>query len=148
MLKRSLLTAAVLALAAIFTVGMSLADYRVCNRTGQEINVAFGYPHPQFGWTSEGWWVIRPGGCRTIMRGDLTNRYYYLYATGSEGSIWQGRDSQEGGFFCVDRNKFVFHNSNFIIDGALNCAARNLVARKFVLVNTRGAPDHVHNLDE
>lgn len=148
MSKRSALT--VLAAIAVTLAGISASEarYRVCNRSMQRVDVAFGYPHPQFGWTSEGWWTIQPGDCRTIMRGELTNRYYYLYATGSEGSFWQGDAAQKGGFFCISQDKFVFHNSNFMVDGELDCARNNLVAKPFVMVDTEGAPNHIHNLSD
>ena len=90
MLKR-----AFLALAAVLTVTFALAGpasagFRVCNHSSQRVDLAFGYPHDQFGWTSEGWWTLaRRANAGTIMRGTLSNRFYYLYATGSHGSIWQ-----------------------------------------------------------
>lgn len=89
------------------------AGFRVCNRSSQRVDVAFGYPHAQFGWTSEGWWTIPAGECKQIMHGDLTNRYYYLYATPSEGGVWQAKSGQAGGFFCIQAARFVLQNRNF-----------------------------------
>ena len=147
-LTKALLTSAALLIAAVATAGNCFADYRVCNRSGHRIDVAFGYPHAQFGWTSEGWWVIEPGDCRTIFQGPLTNRFYYVYATGSAGDVWQGPADQEGGFFCVQAEKFVFSNSNFLHEGVLNCVHHNLQSRKFIQVDTGGKPNHVHNLTD
>jgi uncharacterized membrane protein len=140
------LTAATLLVTAIGTAEDCFANFRVCNRSEQRVDVAFGYPHPQFGWTSEGWWTIASGECRTIFQGSLTNRYYYLYATGSAGAVWQGPEGQNGGFFCIQPEKFVFSNSSFVHEGTLNCDHHNLQSRKFILIDTGGLPNHVHTL--
>jgi uncharacterized membrane protein len=146
MTSKPLLASVVLLTATLVASGECSADFRVCNRSGQRIDVAFGYPHPQFGWTSEGWWTIAPADCRVVYQGSLTNRYYYVYATGSDGGLWQGPDNQNGGFFCVQPEKFVFSNSSFVHEGALNCVHHNLQSRKFILVDTAGKPNHIHNL--
>lgn len=146
--KHAVFATIVLILGGILVAETAEAGFRVCNRSGQRIDVAFGYPHDQFGWTSEGWWTIQPGKCRTVMNGDLTNRYYYLYATGSEGGRWQAPEGQEGGFFCVQNERFVFQNRNFQHEGRLDCGEHNLQARHFLVVDTEGAPNHVHNLQD
>jgi uncharacterized membrane protein len=146
MRNRAFLAFAILILASFATTGPSWAGFRVCNHSGQRVDVAFGYLHAQFGWTSEGWWTIQPGRCRQVMNGNLTNRFYYLYATGSEGAIWQARPGQKGGFFCVQQDRFVLQNRNFEKGGVLDCASRNLSNKQFFIVNTKGAVNHVHNL--
>jgi uncharacterized membrane protein len=148
MLKRVFLALLAALTLTLVAAEPALARYRVCNHSSQRVDVAFGYPHGHFGWTSEGWWTIQPGHCRTIMRGPLTNRYYYLYATGSRGSVWQAPSGQEGGFFCTQQDRFVFHNRNHIRNGVLNCAASNLQTKQFLKVDTGGAPNHNHNLTD
>ena len=148
MLKRVFLALAGLSFAVLALAGPAQAGFRVCNHSSQRVDVAFGYPHPEFGWTSEGWWTIQPDHCKQIMHGDLTNRYYYLYATGSKGGIWQAKPGQDGGFFCVQHERFVLQNRNFQKDNTLDCAARNLQTKQFFIVNTKGAPNHVHNLTD
>ena len=148
MLKHVVSSLATVLVLTFVTAGPALARFRVCNDSGQQVDVAFGYPHSQFGWTSEGWWTIQPGECRTIMRGELSNRYYYLYATGSEGGIWQAPRGQDGGHFCIQRERFVFPNRNYERGGKLDCGATNLQGKQFFLVDTEGAPNHDHNLTD
>ena len=145
MLKRISLAICVL-LAACFTLAdASWAGFRVCNQTPQQVDVAFGYPHGQFGWTSEGWWVLQPGQCRLVMRGPLSNRYYYLFAKGSQGSIWDASDGRAGSFFCVQPDRFVFPNRNFERSGVISCPS-GTVAKRFQQIDTSGGANHVHNL--
>lgn len=148
MLKRAIFLSAALIIAGFAAASPAEAGFRVCNRSSQRVDVAFAYPHAQFGWTSEGWWTIPAGECKLIMRGDLTNRYYYLYATGSKGGVWQATSDQHGGFFCVQTNRFVLQNRNFQKDDSLDCAAYNLQGKHFLVVDTEGAPNHVHNLKD
>ena len=148
MAKRAFFPLAALVLAGFALAGPAEAGFRVCNHSSQRVDVAFGYPHHQFGWTSEGWWTIQPGHCRQIMHGELTNRFYYLYATGSKGGVWQAKPGQDGGFFCVQSERFVLQNRNFKKGNLLDCAARNLLGKQFFIVDTEGAPNHVHNLSD
>jgi uncharacterized membrane protein len=146
MLKRAIFTVIALILGGILAAETAEAGFRVCNRSSQRIDVAFGYPHSQFGWTAEGWWTIQPGNCRTVMKGNLTNRFYYLFATGSKGGRWQAPEGQDGGFFCVQSDRFVFQNRNFLHDGKLDCGEHKLQGRHFLVVDTEGASNHIHNL--
>jgi uncharacterized membrane protein len=146
--KRPFLALIALVLVSSVISGPSWAGFRVCNRSSQRVDVALGYPHGQFGWTAEGWWTLEPGNCKRVMNGDLTNRYYYLYATGSKGGIWQAKKGQEGGFFCIKRSRFVLQNRNFLSGSKLDCGANNLESRQFFIVDTEGAPNHVHNLKD
>lgn len=146
MLERAFLVLAAVLTVTLASAGPTWAGLRVCNHSSQRVDVAFGYPHGQFGWTSEGWWTLSAGQCRTVMRGNLSNRYYYLYATGSGGSVWQGPKGQDGGFFCIQRDRFVFPNRNNEKNGVLDCAAARLQTKQFFKVDTGGAPNHVHNL--
>ena len=63
MLKRAAFTVIALILGGFLAVETAEAGFRVCNRSSQRIDAAFGYPHRQFGWTAEGWWTIQPGKC-------------------------------------------------------------------------------------
>jgi uncharacterized membrane protein len=148
MLKRAFFMGIALVFVGFALATPAEAGFRVCNRSDQRIDVAFGYPHTQFGWTSEGWWVLEPGQCRLVMRGNLTNRYYYLYAHGSEGGLWQAQPGQDGGFFCIQSARFVLQNRNFQRGNKLDCGAYNLQGKQFLVVDTEGAPNHVHNLRE
>ena len=146
MLKRAFLALIASILASFVLIDPSLAGFRVCNHSNQRVDVAFSYPHHEFGWTAEGWWTIEPSHCRTVMNGNLTNRYYYLYARGSKGGEWKAPGGQEGGFFCTKNSRFVLQNRNFINGSKLDCAANNLEGKQFFIVDAEGAPNHVHNL--
>jgi len=148
MLKPPVVAVCVL-IPALFTLAKPAdAGLRVCNRSGQQVDVAFGYPDRRSGWTAEGWWRIPRGACKPIVQEPLTSRYYYLFATGSKGGVWQATGSQKGGHFCIRQKRFVFHNRDFVRNGVLDCAARHVMSRQFLLVDTGGAPDHVHELKD
>jgi len=124
------------------------AGFRVCNRSGQQIDVAFGRPGKTSGWTAEGWWSIPRGQCPAIATEALTDRYFYLYAIGSKGGVWQATGTQKGGHFCIRRNRFVLRNCDHIRNGVLDCAVHHLMSRQFFVVDTGGAPDHTHDLKD
>jgi uncharacterized membrane protein len=68
----------------------ALADFRVCNQSGEKIAVAIAYfGSDDDGWVSEGWWNLADGECATPISKDLDNRYYYLFADGDQHT-WTG----------------------------------------------------------
>lgn len=77
------------------------ADFRVCNGTNSMVGVAIGY-RSAAGWTSEGWWRLDPTSCKALIEGQLTSRYYYLYAEDANGEArWAGDIN-----LCVAENEF------------------------------------------
>jgi uncharacterized membrane protein len=148
MRKQAFLAVSSLILAGFALAGPAQAGFRVCNRSGQQIDVAFGYPDRKSGWTSEGWWSIPRGQCHAVAKEALTSRYYYLYATGANGGVWQATGSQKGGHFCIRQKRFVLRNRDYARNGVLDCAAHHLMSRQFLLVDTGGAADHVHDLKD
>jgi len=93
--------AAALALAA-FRPAPALADFEVCNQSGEHISVAIAYHDKDAGnWVARGWWNLDDGECKTPVGGDLSDRYYYLYADGDQHT-WTGSNQ-----FCVD-NEHAF----------------------------------------
>jgi uncharacterized membrane protein len=44
--------------AGFAVAGPAGAGFRVCNRSGQCIDVAFGFPDRRADWTAQGWWAI------------------------------------------------------------------------------------------
>ncbi|TPW26721.1 DUF1036 domain-containing protein [Pararhizobium mangrovi] len=66
------------------------ADFRVCNGTSDLVGVAIGYRAAE-GWTTEGWWQVPGSSCATLIKGELSSRYYYLYAEDAgRGGRWGG----------------------------------------------------------
>jgi uncharacterized membrane protein len=112
------------------------ADFRLCNKTRSLINLAVGMnAGDQF--ATEGWWAVTPGSCATLIRGPLTGRYVYLYATDIAGvDVLKGTVSM-----CIDRGKFRVY-------GVENCWRRGLQAVTFAEVDTLDSPDWTTFLKE
>ena len=145
---RRLISLTIAALGLMFTTAASHAEFRVCNKSNERLSVSVGYNHSEYGWTSEGWWRVGLGDCTTIIKGDLGNRYYYVYATGHKGGTWSGPKSQDGGFFCITKEKYTFHNREYQKGDTINCERRNLQTKKFSVVDTEDSKDFTYNLTE
>ena len=91
--------------------GPAYADLTVCNDTDIRSTVAIGY-HNDGSWTSEGWWGIEPGQCRSVVKGKLPKRHYYWRATSADGPVVTGDYS-----FCTASDAFT-------IVGDKDCADR------------------------
>ncbi len=100
------------------------ADFRVCNNTQQSVGVALGYP-TLAGWVSEGWWVLPEAGCKTLIEGPLSSRFYYFYAEGAQKkSNWSGSITM-----CVQ-------DSQFTIQGVHDCFPRGYQKAEFKEIDT------------
>jgi uncharacterized membrane protein len=139
--------AAVLVLTAGLTMtaaGSSFAGFKVCNKSTEKANVSVGYNHRDFGWTSEGWWTIAVDDCHTILTGDLDQRYYYIYVLGDNGGTWSaGKSGQKGGFFCLSKTKYTFHNQDYRSKDKdeVDCEAGSQQTKQFLEVDTERATD-------
>lgn len=139
---------AIAALALLFTTAASQAELRVCNKSAERLSVSVGYNHSEYGWTSEGWWRVGLDDCTTIIKGDLGNRYYYIYATGHKGGTWSGPKKQDGGFFCITKEKYTFHNREYQRGDTINCERRSLQTKKFSIMDTEDSKDFTYNLTD
>ena len=80
---------------------------------------------------------MTPGSCATLIRGPLTGRYLYLYATDIDGAdVLKGTVSM-----CIDRGKFKVY-------GIENCWRRGLQAVTFAEIDTLNSPDWTTFLKE
>ncbi|MGO4870259.1 MAG: DUF1036 domain-containing protein [Roseiarcus sp.] len=105
------------------------ADFRVCNETKVLVNVAIG-ANAGADFSTEGWWTVTPGSCATPIKGPLTGRYLYLYATDIDAAdVLQGAVSM-----CVDRVKFK-------VFGISDCWRRGLQAVNFAEIDTMDSPN-------
>jgi uncharacterized membrane protein len=112
------------------------ADFRVCNKTRSLINLAIG-TNAGDDFATEGWWTVTPGSCATLVRGPLTGRYVYLYATDIDDvDVLKGSVSM-----CIDRGKFKAY-------GIENCWRRGLQAVTFAEIDTLDSPDWTTFLTE
>ena len=118
------------AVAALFVgIGAARADLRVCNKTKYLINLAVGYSAGSE-FATEGWWTVTPGSCATPVRGALTGRYVYLYATDIDAAdVVKGSVSM-----CIDRGRFK-------IFGIADCWRRGYQGVTFAEIDTLSAPD-------
>ncbi|WP_442894941.1 DUF1036 domain-containing protein [Bartonella sp. CB178] len=111
-------------LLSILFVNCAKADFRVCNTTQQPVGVAIGY-RAFSGWVSEGWWVIPDAGCKTLIEGALSSRFYYFYAEGAQKKGgWLGPVTM-----CVQ-------DSQFVIQGVHDCFARGFQKAGFKEIDT------------
>lgn len=100
------------------------ADFRLCNLTTSRVGVAIGYKTKD-GWRSEGWWNVKPSDCQTLINGNLSSRFYYIYAQDYDrGGDWSGTSAM-----CTQDRQFT-------IDGVEDCLARGFDRQKFQEVDT------------
>jgi len=115
----------------IFIVGLvwagpspARADFRLCNLTSSRVGVAIGYKTKEI-WRSEGWWNVKPNECETLIIGNLSSRYYYIYAQDYDrGGDWSGTS-----VMCTQDRQFT-------IDGIEDCLVRGFDRQKFQEVDT------------
>ena len=148
MFKRIVAATAMLAAASLATASASFAGFKVCNKSNERASVSVGYNSSEYGWTSEGWWRVPIGDCVSIISGELNSRYYYVYATGHRGGTWSGKKTQDGGFFCVSKEKYTNHNREYQAGNTINCERRGLQTKKFRIIDTEDAGEFTYNLTE
>jgi len=128
-LRLSLSLIGVLVAIMMFGSGPALADMRVCNQTANPVSIALGYRSAS-GWQSEGWWVADPDGCATVFQGELTNRYFYLFAADDiGGGVWDGSV-----YMCT-------RDDAFTIFGVEDCLARGHERTGFFEIDTEDRTD-------
>ncbi len=104
------------------------ADFRICNNTSSRVGVALGYKDMD-GWTTEGWWNLKPSDCETLVRGTLAARFYYIYAVDYDrGGEWSGQ-----AFMCT-------RDKEFTIRGTQDCLARGFDRTGFFEIDTGEQP--------
>nr|WP_185983404.1 DUF1036 domain-containing protein [Aureimonas mangrovi] len=129
-------SAATLFLFAPQAVSTAKADFRVCNGTQALVGVAIGYRDAE-GWVSEGWWRIPATTCRSVVEGQLSSRYYYLYAEDSDGvGRWAG-DIE----LCIAENEFR-------VVGVQDCFSRGFQEMGFREYDTGGQASWMVQLTE
>ena len=127
--------AAAVVMGAIATVGLlnmgssASADLKLCNNTDSRVGVAIGYRDLK-GWASEGWWNVSPHSCESLITGDLTSRYYYVYALDyDKGGNWGG-----SAVLCT-------RDQLFTVRGIKQCKDRGYSKTGFFEVDTKEEKD-------
>ncbi|MYZ48300.1 DUF1036 domain-containing protein [Propylenella binzhouense] len=117
-------TLTILLLPLLFLPDAARADLRLCNKTPSRVGVAIGYMNGKK-WTTEGWWNIQAKACETLLGGELSSRYYYIYAVDYDhGGEWGG-----SAFMCT-------RDKEFTIEGVNDCVARGFQRTGFFEVDT------------
>jgi uncharacterized membrane protein len=124
------------ALASLAAIAPAAAEFRVCNKSGETVDVAFGYSGGgKTGWIAEGWYKVNAGGCVTVFGGRLNNRYYYLYAESAGGREWTG-ERGAGAPFCITRKQFKLFQNRYGSNQEADCAKHQLESKRFFQVDT------------
>lgn len=112
------------ALASALACGSAAADFRLCNKTGSRIGVSIGYKEKDT-WSTEGWWNVSANSCETLLRGQLSSRFYYVYAIDYDrGGEWNGK-----AYMCT-------RDKEFTIRGIEDCLARGYDRSGFFEIDT------------
>ena len=98
---------------------------RFCNETKDSQSVSIGYEGDE-AWTSEGWWVMEPGKCSMVIRGELKDTYYY-------------RAEVNGGDFDGEAYYFCTTPTEYTILGDKDCKGRGYDRESFRLIDTSKA---------
>ena len=120
---------------AVIMAAPAQAGLKICNKADVLHSLAVAYKDGD-AWKSSGWWNIDPGECKTVIGGDLTQRYYYYRATAT------GRTFKGGTYnFCTQTEVFT------ILGEQGNCAARGYDTNAFRKLDTgKSAKDFTLNL--
>ena len=106
------------------STGQARAGLKICNKAEVLHSLAVAYKDGE-NWKSSGWWNIDPGECKTVIGGDLTQRFYYYRATAT------GRTFAGGNYvFCTQKDVFT------IVGEQGNCAARGYDDNEFRKLDT------------
>ena len=101
------------------------AELNICNETDGRRSFAIAYKDRTKNiWRSEGWWNVESGACKTVVKGDLKQRYYY-YRAMEKG---KGRN--------VGKYRFCLTNEVFTIEGEKDCKARGYDSALFSVIDT------------
>jgi uncharacterized membrane protein len=128
----------------------AFAQFSVCNRTSAaEIYVALGFHEDRGGWASQGWYTVPRGRCTTTA-GQLTGRYYYLYAE-SNDVMWDGQGADGSSNFCVHSgNAFKLQVAKLAARGSdnPNCEKHGYVTKRFRRVDTQRFLKFVYTVED
>ena len=100
------------------------AQMTVCNKTAAPLSLAVAYEADD-NVVSQGWWDIKANDCMVVIEAALSHPYYYYYAASKALNVeWTGNFN-----FCSS------NESQFRIEGATGCEARNFTTKGFRQIN-------------
>ena len=111
-------------LPAFFSPTLARADFRVCNDTQSLIGVSLGF-NVEGNWSTEGWWQIPGETCASLLEGELSSKFYYIYAEDADrGGQWRGDV-----YMCIADEEFK-------IEGTNDCFTRGYQKTGFFEIDT------------
>ncbi|HXI86413.1 MAG TPA: DUF1036 domain-containing protein [Parvularculaceae bacterium] len=102
-----------------------------CNKTDAPIWTAIAIPGDKDAYDSKGWWRLDPDQCDKIVKGQLTQDHYYVYAAMDDGRS-ERRLAGGDKSFCIDAVKFDVSNET-------SCEDQNLDKAVFKRIDVGGA---------
>ncbi|MEL6678178.1 MAG: DUF1036 domain-containing protein [Pseudomonadota bacterium] len=105
--------------------GPAAAEFSVCNRSFDVLNIAVGAFENGDILRTRGWWTIGPNQCARVIREALPSRFIYVFAKDVFGNPALDGDTQ----LCLAPKRFV-------IDGATDCLIRGYLPGSFLEVDT------------
>lgn len=129
---------------ALFNALIEAADQQqartglsICNNTDYLVWSAVGY-ESSGDFTSSGWIRIEPARCEKVIKGELTQKYYYTYAEAVDGSgLLARRHGQD--LAWAGNHTFCTKGTRFEIEGRANCAERGFDETGFKRIDTGDA---------
>jgi len=106
-----------------------------CNKTGEEVWSAIGYPGEEGAYESRGWWQLNPGQCVKVLKGELQHDHYYVYGVIGDGSADDPERVLAGGKRDLCINDVIFQ-----ADNKLDCSDQDLRKAQFLRVEIGGSP--------
>ena len=118
------------------------SDYRFCNITSYELQLAVGIRQSSGFWATRGWWPLPAGECRAVIKGKLSQSSYYTFARSSFAHA--GPTHTWGGSQTLCTGKLQFEATS---DGSETCGP-GLESQGFAKVETSGKPSWTTTLAE
>ncbi|GEM_PF-1937114 len=81
------------------------------NNSFEHITVAINYRTSSGRWITRGWWRIAPGKT-TEPDVNTDNTYFYFYAEGDDGGVWNGDNDPDGITRWVVSDKFNHYDDS------------------------------------
>lgn len=136
LLSTTLLLAGISAGGSFVTASPAKADFRICNDTKSLVGAALGYKEDER-WISEGWFQVPAETCSSLIEGDLSSRFYYIYAEDADkGGQWRGDV-----FLCTNEREFK-------IEGVEDCFKRGHIKTGFFEIDTGNRANWMVRLTE
>jgi len=117
------------------------AQFEYCNQTSFFLFTSVAYERDNGSVRTEGWWLVRPGECRTVISRPLRGTTYYTYAESHPAHI--GGIRTWGG-----RSRFCAGDGLYTIDSHEDCFESGFEPREFARISIGGETEWTANLTE